>query len=42
MDTYDIPKSLGFKANNIKKVKDHVFQNEHDLDKYSLDRIERK
>lgn len=30
---------LGFKANNIKKVKDHVFYNEHDLDRYGPDEL---
>ena len=34
-DICDIAENLGFKAENIKKVKDHVFYNEHDLDRYS-------
>jgi len=43
-DTYicDIAQNLGFKADNIKNVKDHVFYNEHDLDRYGPDQIERK
>ena len=32
-DICDIAKNLGFKANNIKNVKDHVFYNKHDLDR---------
>jgi len=38
----DIAQNLGFKADNIKNVKDHVFYNEHDLDRYGPDQIERK
>jgi hypothetical protein len=34
-DICDIAANLGFKANNIKNVKDHVFYNEHDLDRYA-------
>uniref|UniRef100_UPI004057B427 hypothetical protein n=1 Tax=Candidatus Electrothrix sp. TaxID=2170559 RepID=UPI004057B427 len=40
-DICDIAQNLGFKADNIKHVKDHVFYNEHDLDRHP-DRIERK
>ena len=29
----DIAANLGFKADNIKNVKDHIFYNEHDLDR---------
>ncbi len=32
-DICDIAKNLGFKADNIKNVKDHVFYNEHNLDR---------
>lgn len=39
-DICDIAENLGFKADNIKNVKDHVFYNEHDLDRY--DEIEHK
>ena len=38
----DIAENLGFKADNIKNVKDHIFYNEHDLDRYGPDQIERK
>jgi hypothetical protein len=31
-DIYDIAKNLGFKAYNIKNVKDHGFDNKHHLD----------
>ena len=41
-DICDIAQNLGFKADNIKNIKDHVFYNEHDLDRYGPDRIERK
>ena len=41
-DICDIAQNLGFKAANIKNVKDHVFYNEHDLDRYGPDQIERK
>ena len=41
-DVCDIAKNLGFKADNIKNVKDHVFYNEHDLDRYGPDEIEHK
>jgi hypothetical protein len=41
-DICDIAENLGFKADNIKNVKDHVFYNEHDLDRYGPDQIERK
>ncbi len=41
-DICDIAQNLGFKADNIKNVKDHVFYNEHDLDRYGPDEIERK
>jgi len=32
-DICDIAENLGFKADNIKKVKDHVFYNKHYLDR---------
>ena len=32
-DICDIAENLGFKADNIKNVKDHIFYNEHDLDR---------
>ena len=41
-DVCDIAESLGFKANNIKNVKDHVFYNQHYLDRYGPDEIEHK
>lgn len=41
-DICDIAENLGFKADNIKNVKDHVFYNEHDLDRYDPDEIEHK
>ncbi len=41
-DICDIAKNLGFKANNIKNVKDHVFYNKHILDRYGPDEIEHK
>lgn len=41
-DICDIAENLGFKADNIKNVKDHVFNNEHDLDRYGPDEIEHK
>ena len=41
-DICDIAENLGFKADNIKNVKDHVFYNEHDLDRYGPDEIEHK
>ena len=41
-DICDIAKSLGFKAINIKNVKDHVFYNEHDLDRYPQEKIAHK
>jgi hypothetical protein len=37
----DIVENLGFKADNIKNVKDHIFYNEHDLDRYESN-IERR
>nr|ULD16120.1 hypothetical protein [Cylindrotheca closterium] len=40
-DICDIAQNLGFKADNIKNVKDHVFYNEHDIDRYGPDQIER-
>lgn len=40
-DICDIAKNLGFKADNIKNVKDHVFYNQHDLDRHG-GAIERK
>ena len=42
MDICDIAENLGFKADNIKNVKNHVFYNEHDLDRYGPDEIEHK
>lgn len=33
-DICDIAKNLGFKADNIKNVKDHIFYNEDDLDRF--------
>lgn len=41
-DICNIAENLGFKADNIKKVKDHVFYNEHKLDRYGPDEIEIK
>ena len=41
-DICDVAKNLGFKADNIKNVKDHVFYNEHNLDRYGPDEIEHK
>ena len=41
-DICDIAENLGFKADNIKNVKDHVFYNEHDLDRYGPAEIEHK
>lgn len=41
-DICDVAENLGFKADNIKKVKDHVFFNEHTLDRYGPDQIEHK
>ena len=41
-DICDIAQNLGFKADNIKNVKDHVFNNEHNLDRYGPDDIEHK
>ena len=41
-DICDIAANLGFKADNIKNVKDHVFYNEHNLDRYGPDQIEHK
>ena len=40
-DICNIAKNLGFKAENIKNVKEHVFYSEHDLDRYPGN-IERK
>lgn len=34
-DICDIAKNLGYKAEHIEKIKDHVFYNEHDLDSYA-------
>lgn len=34
-DICDIAANLGFKADNIKNVKDHLFYNEHELDQYA-------
>ena len=42
MDISDVAENLGFKADNIKNVKDHIFYNEHDLDRYGADEIEHK
>lgn len=44
-DTDICDATLGFKADNIKNVKDHVFyvfDNEHDLDRYGPNEIEHK
>ena len=41
-DICEIAENLGFKADNIKKVKDHIFYNEHDLDRYGPDQLEHK
>ena len=41
-DISDVAENLGFKAYNIKNVKDHVFYNEHNLDRYGPDEIEHK
>ena len=41
-DICDIAKNLGFKADNIKNIKDHIIFNEHDLDRYGSDKIEHK
>jgi hypothetical protein len=41
-DIRDIASNLGFKADNIKNVKDHIFYNEHDLDSYAAEEIEHK
>ena len=41
-DICDIASNLGFKADNIKNVKYHVFYDEHDLDRYGPDEIECK
>lgn len=41
-DTCDIAQNLGFKADNIKNVKDHIFYNEHDLDRFGPAEIEHK
>ena len=38
----DIAQNLRFKADNIKNVKDHVFCNEHNLDRYGPDETEHK
>ena len=34
-DICDIAENLGFKADNIKNVKDHIFYKEHELDQYA-------
>lgn len=41
-DICDIVENLGFKADNIKNLKDHVLYSEHDLDRYGPDQIEHK
>jgi hypothetical protein len=41
-DICDIASNLGFKTDNIKNVKDHIFYNEHDLDTYPAEKIEHK
>ena len=38
-DICDIAQNLGFKADNIKNVKDHVFYNKHYYNKHYLDRL---
>ena len=42
MDIWDVAENLGFKADSIKNIKDHVFYNEHDLARYGPDEIEHK
>jgi hypothetical protein len=42
MDICDIARNLGFKADNIKNVKDHVFYNEHNLDRYGENEGQRR
>ena len=39
-DISDIAKNLGLKADNIKKVKDHIFYNEHTLDRFVDQEVE--
>lgn len=34
-DICDIGANVGFKAENIKKIKDHVFYNQHRLDRFA-------
>ena len=41
-DSSDIPSNLVFKVDNIKNVKDHIFYNEHNLDRYGPNEIEHK
>ena len=41
-DVCDIAGNLGFKADNIKNVKDHVFHNKHNLDRYGPEESEYK
>ena len=41
-DICDLAENLGFKADNIKNIKDHVFYNKHNLDRYGPDQIEHK
>jgi hypothetical protein len=42
MDIWHIAKNLGFKTDNIKNLKDHVFYNKDNLDRYDPDQIEYK
>lgn len=42
MDICGIVENLSLKVDNIKNLKDHVFYNEHDLDRYNPDEIEDK
>lgn len=39
-DISDISRNIGFKADNIKNLKDHIFYSEHDLDRYGPDTME--
>ena len=41
-DICDSTENLGFKADNIKNVKDHIIYNKHGLDRYGPDEIEHK
>jgi hypothetical protein len=41
-DVLKIAKALGFKIDNIQKIKDHVFYNKHKFDRYKGEEIEYK